>query len=273
MPAIGASLPEMPVDDESMDEPPRQSFGGEIEVRPRGRNLVWWVIAVGALLALVYLSPWRAYLGRLGEVSEYLKGLGLLAPLVLTLAVALLVGAGFPRWPLCVIAGTALGFWSGLLWAQLGTLLGNYVVFLVVRLGSKEWAQRYLSKRARLQNVIQQEGISGVILARQMPLPGLLINLACGLLPLRQRDYLIGTIIGQMPLAIPCTLIGAGVLQASSKKSVVLIGLAVAAAVLVWVGLRYALRVQKRSGAAQTLRAPRGPSPPGNRPSPPTPAR
>jgi uncharacterized membrane protein YdjX (TVP38/TMEM64 family) len=228
-----------------MDE--KQPGGFESGARPPWRSTVWWALAVGTLLAIVYFSPLRAHLGRLREMSDYIKGFGWLAPVVLTLSVAVLVGVGLPRLVLCVIAGMALGFWRGLLWAQLGTLLGNYVAFLVVRLGSREWAQRYVSGRGTLQSLIRQEGIAGVILARQMPLPGLLINLACGLLPLRQRDYLVGTVIGQLPAAVPCTLIGAGVLQASFRRSLVVLSLAVVIAVLAWVGLRHALRAQRRS--------------------------
>ncbi|MGA2660423.1 MAG: hypothetical protein ABSH34_23230 [Verrucomicrobiota bacterium] len=83
------------------------------------------------MLALVYLSPLRAWLGRLREISDQIRGLGVLAPLVVMVSIAVLVAVGFPRLVLCAIAGMALGFWSGLLWAQLGTLLGNYATFLV----------------------------------------------------------------------------------------------------------------------------------------------
>ena len=232
-------------------------------------KIIGGALVICALLAVAELSPLRSYLERWREVSEDLRSLGALAPLVVLAAVAVLVGVGFPRWPFCVIAGAALGFWSGLLWAQLGTLLGNYAVFLLVRLGSKDWALRYLSHRVKLHSVIRQEGISGVILARQMPLPGLLINLACGLVPLRQQDYLVGTMLGQLPLAIPCTLIGAGILQASFRKSLAVIGLAVAAAVLAWMGLRLLLRTQSPA-TDPALKVLREPDPPGNQPSPPT---
>jgi uncharacterized membrane protein YdjX (TVP38/TMEM64 family) len=68
------------------------------------------------------------------------------------------------------------------------------------------------------------------------------INLACALLPIRHLDFLIGTIIGQLPQAIPCTLIGAGALQPSFTRSMGIIGLALFASILAWVGLRYLLR-------------------------------
>jgi uncharacterized membrane protein YdjX (TVP38/TMEM64 family) len=61
-------------------------------------------------------------------------------------------------------------------------------------------------------------------------------------LPIRHSDFLFGTILGQLPLAIPCTLIGAGILQPTFKRGITLLGLAIAASVLAWFCLRYALR-------------------------------
>ena len=199
-------------------------------------------LGAGVLLALVYASPLRVYLGHWREVSQDIRDFGTLAPLVVTVSVAVLVAVGFPRLLFCVIAGMALGFWSGLLWAQLGTLLGNYALFVVVRAGGREWGQRLLARRGRVHSTIQQRGALGVILARQLPLPGLVINLTCAFLPIRHRDFILGTMVGQLPQAIPCTLIGAGALQSSFGKSVGLIGLAVIVAILAWLGVRYAMR-------------------------------
>ena len=67
---------------------------------------------------------------------------------------------------LCVIAGMALGFWSGLFWTQLGTLFGNYILFLVARRSAGDWVRRVLSHRSKLAALIHNEGITGVILAR-----------------------------------------------------------------------------------------------------------
>jgi uncharacterized membrane protein YdjX (TVP38/TMEM64 family) len=230
------------------DEP--QKEGTESGAAPGGFQPPWRKIAalgLGAvlLLAIVYLSPLRGYLGRIHEVSDYIRSLGTLGPVVLTLGVAVLVAAGFPRLLFCVIAGMALGFWSGLLWTQLGTLLGNYAVFSIVRASGRGWVERYLSSRGRLHRLVEREGIAGVILARQVPVPGLMVNLACGLLPLRHRDYLIGTAVGQLVEAVPFTLIGAGAIQASFAKSAGVIALAVVLAVVVWLGLRRLLGREK----------------------------
>lgn len=223
------------------------------EAAPGGRQLrrsslkvVVLALGVGALLVIVYLSPLRQYLGNLQDLSQRIRSFGPVAPLVLCGGVALLVALGFPRLLFCFLAGMALGFWSGLFWAQLGTLVGNYVLFLVVRGLGRDWGERLLSKRLDFHRLVEQRGALGVVLARQLPLPGLFINIGCALLPIRHIDYLTGTIIGQLPQAIPCTLIGAGLLQASLRKSIGVIGLAVALSIVGWLCLRYLLNRRAR---------------------------
>jgi uncharacterized membrane protein YdjX (TVP38/TMEM64 family) len=221
---------------------PATGPGPEVEARPPWRKLLFLGALVAVLLALVYLSPLRDYLRRAPEVSKWLRGLGLWAPLAWMAVVTLLSVVGFSRLLLCVIAGMAFGFWWGLLWTQLGTLLGNYVVFLAARKNGGGWAERYLSRHGRLEGIVRRSGIAEVILARQLPVPGLVINLALGLVSIRHRDFLLGTLLGQLPEAVPLTLIGAGILRNSSSERSWLIGGAVVLAVLAWLVLRTALR-------------------------------
>jgi len=215
---------------------------GDPEQQRSWIKLVISAAGVGVLLGIVYFSPLKNYLGRAQDLSQRIRSFGALAPLVLTLIVGLLAAVGFPRSVLCILAGMALGFWSGLFWAQLGTLLGNYVLFLVARGFGRDWAARIVRKRAGLLRLSQERGTTGVFLARQLPLPGLIINLLCAVLPIRQRDFLLGTILGQLPQAIPFTLMGAGLLQASFEKSIALIGLAVVVAFAAWFVVGQALR-------------------------------
>jgi uncharacterized membrane protein YdjX (TVP38/TMEM64 family) len=219
-------------------KPAAQKAASPQQVKPAWRGMLLLACLAIILFAGIYLSPLRQYLGRVRELSDQLRTLGWGAPLVFSVAVAVLVALGLPRLFFCVLGGMALGFWQGLLWAQLGTLLGNYVVFSLARSWAREWARGYLSRHGKLQILLAQEGIASVILARQLPLPGLLINLTCGFLSLGCRDFLLGTLLGQLPEAVPCTLIGAGVLQSSFRQSLGLIGLGVASAVVIWIVLR-----------------------------------
>jgi uncharacterized membrane protein YdjX (TVP38/TMEM64 family) len=216
------------------------------ELKPPWRRFALLVLLVAVLLGLVYLSPLGDYLAHAKQLSQKIRDLGLLGPVVLMLGVAVLVAAGFPRLLFCVLAGMALGFWQGLLWTQLGTLLGNYVLFMAARAGGGGWVRGFVNKRASLAELLDKEGIAGVILARQLPVPGLVINLALGLVSIRHRDFIIGTVIGQLPAAIPCTLIGAGALKDSFGKSAGFVALAGALALAGWIGLRWFLRAQKK---------------------------
>jgi len=82
--------------------------GVEAAVKPPLLKALVLASVMGLLLIVVYFSPLRDYLGRFREVSDRIKSMDLLAPFVLTLGVALLVAAGFPRLLFCVIAGMAL---------------------------------------------------------------------------------------------------------------------------------------------------------------------
>ena len=214
--------------------------------KPPWKRIALLAIAVFALLVIGYVSPLREYIGDAAKLNEWIHSFGLWAPLIFTISVALLVAAGIPRLVLCVVSGMAFGFGWGLLYAQIGTLAGNYVVFLIARMGGSVWIERWLARKGGgLSQLVKQEGLRGVLLARQLPVPGLAVNIACALLGVRQKDFLIGTLVGQLPEAVPCTLIGAGVLKASFAKSTVLISLAVIAAVILWAVLQRWLRWTK----------------------------
>jgi hypothetical protein len=89
----------------------------------------------------------------------------------------------------------AFGFWTGLAIAQTATLAGNYLVYLAARTGIGKWAQAHMTRRERLRSLVKEEGLRGVLLARQLPVPGLAINLTCGAFRVRTRDFLAGTLI------------------------------------------------------------------------------
>jgi len=94
----------------------------------------------------------------------------------------------------------------------------------------------------QIADTIQDQGVAGVILARQIPIHGTLINFCLGLSRVKHRHFLIGTAIGMLPEAIPVALVGAGLVKSSFKESAGVLGLAVVAFVLLWIGSAYAFR-------------------------------
>jgi uncharacterized membrane protein YdjX (TVP38/TMEM64 family) len=121
-------------------------------------------------------------------------------------------------------------------------LLGYYAAFCFIRWGGGDWVTHRRPRLRAIADTIQDQGIVGVVLARQIPLHGTLINLCLGLSRVKHRHFLIGSAIGLLPEAIPVALVGAGIVKSSIKESAGVLGLAVIAFVLLWIGSGYALR-------------------------------
>ena len=206
---------------------------GTLSVRKAAALLVVLLVIV----AVVYASPLRNYLNDARQISADIRQAGRMAPVLFMVGVGLLVAVGIPRLLLCAIGGMTFGFVNGLLWSQVGTLLGYYLVFLYIRWGGRAFVRRFDPTVPGWASIMARRGTSAVILARQLPVHGFVVNAALAISPVRQRDFLVGTAIGLLPEAVPCALIGSGTLRATFAQSAGIMALAVAALALVWMGL------------------------------------
>jgi uncharacterized membrane protein YdjX (TVP38/TMEM64 family) len=216
-------------------------------------RLLLIAIVLAAAVVIVHLTPIRGFLADAHDLRQTLARMGAwLYPLTI-LAVAVLVPCGIPRLALCVAGGMVFGFWWGLLLVQLGTLLGHYLLFLLVRWGGRDWALARWPKLNKWSNLVHDQGIAGVVLIRQLPAHSLAINLALGLSRVKHRHFLIGTAIGVLPEAIPATLIGAGLVKTSLAHSAGYLVLATVAFAVFWIAGGYAFRSIRRGGATATI--------------------
>ena len=201
--------------------------------RPLVKGLLLLAVLCAGLL-VVYFSPLNHYLRNIQEINERLKHTGMAAPLIYTLGVFLLVAFGFPRLILCTLGGMAFGFIWGLIWSQIGILLGTYVQFLFIGWGGRDLALRQKPSLSILAQLFKKGGIPAIVLLRQLPMPGIVVNIVLVLMSVRHTDYLIGALIGLMPQAIPSTLIGAGFIQQSFGKSFGYITGAIMLLMMIW---------------------------------------
>ncbi len=190
------------------------------------------------IIFIAYSSPLKQYLDKAPEICERIKRTGILAPVIFTLGVCVLVSAGVPRLLLWPIAGMAFGFVCGLTYCVFGALMSDYIVFLFVRWLGSEFVLKHSHRLKKLPKMFVHGGIPAVILARLMPIHGMVINLILGLSPVKHRDYLIGTLIGLLPEAIPFTLIGMGVKQGTPWKSMLYIMLAFLTLMAIWLSVK-----------------------------------
>ena len=199
-----------------------------VAVLQRGWKLLLAGAIIIAVLGLIYLTPLREVTRQPAKVSEYLKTLGWIAPVAFAALTAVVVSVGFPRLAMCIIGGLAFGFVPGLLWANLGALVGSYATFAFVRMEGRDFIMRKWPRLHKYERLLSGGGVWTVILAKQVPMNGLIVNALLGLTRVRHRHFLLGTAIGVFPEAIPFTLAGAGIATGTFGKSAAYIGLAVA---------------------------------------------
>ena len=222
--------------------------------RPATRNRAGAAVRLALVVALfvaglliVHFTPIRAWLGDADRLRATLAGLGFWVWPASVLAVALLVSCGVPRLLLCTVGGMMFGFWIGLLITQIGTLLGHYGIFLIIRWAGRDWVLRRWPGLHKWAELIHDHGIVGVFLVRQLPGHAMLANLCLALSHVKHRDFLIGTMLGLTPEAIPATLVGAGLVKASLLDSSSYLALAAVFLAAIWIICGYTLRSLRKN--------------------------
>lgn len=210
------------------------------------------VLLVLLVVGVALHAPLKDYFSSVQEASQKIVEWGWKGHLVFLFGTLVLVSVGMPRLLFCVIGGMAFGWPLGLTYAVAATLLAYYLQFLFVRWGGKPFVEKYLSKYPNMGKLIRDEGLSVVILARQVPLPGIALNFAFGLSTVRNRDYILGTLIGQIPEALPCAMVGAGLLAQSGKSFSWMLLAAVCVFAVLWLGFNLLLRrLRKKKSDAE----------------------
>ena len=205
--------------------------------------IVFGVLLLGVLI--VYLSPLKHYLQHIRDIKEQLRSFGLAGPLIYMAGVLVLISLGFPRLLFCPIGGIAFGFFQGLVWTQIPTLVGYYAIFLFVRWGGRDFVIRHWPRVSHMHAVFTRNTIPTILVIRQLPISGLIINLFLGLSPIRHRDFLIATAIGLLPEAIPFTLVGSSAGKYSVAQSAACMVAAIVVLLVVWLSFWLIARKSK----------------------------
>lgn len=203
----------------------------------------------GALLAAVVLgavlyrfTPLRESLEPAGRVATWVRETGWVGVLAFFAGSTGLIFLGVPRLLFCPFAGALYGFWGGLALSVLSPTTSYFTTFLLVRGGRLGGGAVRLPRR--LAFLRRNPGFVGVVLARLIPLPGMMITLALSLSSVSRTAYLAGTAVGLIPEAAPLVLLGGGLLHPGPKNYLHF----AAIALFVIVGFGFALR-QLRSRA------------------------
>ncbi|MCP1143790.1 TVP38/TMEM64 family protein [Lysinibacillus endophyticus] len=125
------------------------------------------------------------------------------------------IEAFLPFLPLVVIVvanASSYGLWIGFLLSWIGTVLGSYVVFLLVRKFGKHPRLRKFIGREKIQKLIQwvdMRGLSPLFILLCFPFtPSVLVNIVAGLSHIKKKYYLIVIMAGKFVMIASMSVLG-----------------------------------------------------------------
>lgn len=138
-----------------------------------------------------------------GDVRRYFIDMGWTAPLLFYLGFVSSSFALMPGSLLALLTGLIYGWGWGTVLALAGISSGAILAFFISRTLAREPFARLLQHRKwyiRLHSMLRDNGLGFAMLVRLVPLfPFTGLNFACGLLPIRVVDYVLGSLLGMLP--------------------------------------------------------------------------
>ena len=215
-----------PESDDAVPVEPRRTFG----VR---RLLPYLVAAIVLALGLRFAPGLRELLDDLAQLKATLRQAGPWGPVAFFGLCLLGMPLGLPRLSFSFAAGLLFGAALGLPLALFGTTAGAWLVFLFTRhLGRDFGLNTERLARYRWTRRLDSPGIGTIFLLRQVPLPGVAVNVTMGLSRCSQGIFLGGTLLGYFPQAAVAVLAGSGLGKSSGEKAAWQLGGAVLAALV-----------------------------------------
>lgn len=159
-------------------------------------------IGIAAMALLIFLA--RSFtVPDCSSIQESIKNLGLAAPFAYFLVYVIATIAFVPGTIVTMLAGLAFGPVVGTIMVIIGSVSGAALAFFIARYLAKDALEAILEKQAwfgKFKGSLESNGLSFVLFVRLVPLfPFNGLNYACGLVPIKFRDYLVGSLLGMFP--------------------------------------------------------------------------
>ena len=204
-----------------------------------GKALILLVIAVAGAMAYRF-TPLKEWLQPAGEAAAWVQQTGLWGAAGFLLGMSVLIVLGVPRLLFCPLAGALFGFWGGLGFSLAGTMASYYVTFLLIR--GRRTNGNGTPLHPKLAFLAGQPGLTAVIVARIVPVPGMIATLALSMSNVRARIYLLGSLLGLIPEAVPLVLLGAGMLHPGNEKPIKLAMAAFVCILVAWLAIHHLVK-------------------------------
>ena len=173
------------------------------------------LIVLGGFFALRE-SPLARY-ANYEEFELLINSFGVWAP-ILFLA-AFTFGPIFlaPGMVLTLTGAAVFGVFWGYILIMVGSTLGCMAAFAVGRWGAREFIHDRFGSQprvVRIQSFLRRNGLLSILFARLLMLPWNLLNYAASITDIRFRDFVLGSVLGQLPITFGLVFLGDTLVQA-----------------------------------------------------------
>jgi uncharacterized membrane protein YdjX (TVP38/TMEM64 family) len=180
------------------------------------------------------------------ELKAFVLSYHSLAPLaVLFLTLLQAIITIIPLFLVMIASTMAFGLFRGVVISLISQVIAGYIAMRLTKYFGRPFVERYvpIQKLTHMNDLIEKYEVWGVLLARLIPLGSFdLVNFAAGLLNVRDRDFIIGTLVGAFPATLFYGIIGANLLNLNSLGTSAILGLISLilffAAVTVWIKVK-----------------------------------
>lgn len=224
----------------------------ETELQQLARRRRWFIAILLALLAMAVALQWspaRQWLSLDGLVALLRTGGEQLGPPGAVLLFALACMLAVPLSLLAIVTILAFGPLTGALYGLLGASLGAAASFIAGRWLGQAAIDRLAGPRLRLvSRKLGERGVLSVIAIRLVPAaPFAVVNMAAGASTIRLADFLLGNLIGMLPLFLISASFATQIQEATRQPGWLSLGLLVLTGLLVG-GASWLLRRWLRTG-------------------------
>lgn len=174
------------------------------------RQVLMAVLMVAAFMALAHFTGLKGWITNVQTWKEMVRQFGWGAHAIFLAACAGTVMLGVPRLPLCAAAGLIFGFGEGLVLSLVASTLGSYGAFVLSRHGFRRAVESRAEKWPWLKKMLKKPSVLRVFWVRQLMVPGLVLNVLLGMTPVKHTRFLLGTLLGYLPLNVAFSLVGSG---------------------------------------------------------------
>ncbi len=176
-----------------------------------GRNLKI-LLGVIVVAALAFATHRLGGERLVGDLLQWISGLGAIAPLVFVVVYILACVLFVPGLILTVGAGFLFGVIWGTVYVSVASTAGATCAFVIGRYFAREWVAAKIAgnaKFAAIDGAIAREGWKIVVLTRLSPLfPFNLLNYALGLTRVSPKEYVLASWAGMLPATIVYVYLG-----------------------------------------------------------------